>query len=591
MNAAGFDPDAGDLKTQLRQDLGEVRLGQARLLLKRTRMSCLIVEGVILYFTALIAFSGHPTFAFIWFALTSSMVLVVYLYSHLFRQGITLENHRHYLLGHTMISGMTGLVWSALAIAYLDPSSTLNLFISVNIVASIALGGMLPSAEYRPTFISLSTGMFVPFSIYWLITVEGPVRLIGVGLIILYGFGLLVSARSEMQTIETLAAERNKRLYKQLQEQNRKIEIASAEKSRFLAATSHDMSQPLQSQGFFIRALKQTIATKEQADLLAKIEAAWHSQKDMLQALVETARLSSGAIVARTGSFDIADILTELESDFAEAARLKSLSFTVSHDPMPVECDRLLVGRILRNLIGNAIKFTNPGDSVTVSWREQESGILVEVADTGPGIDPADQDRIFEEYVQLDTDEGQRGLGLGLPIVRQLAATLGIPLHFKSQPGWGTRVGIELPVSGREPEPAPVIKSDLPVGGSPLVLVVEDEAGVREGLAMLLTQWGCRVVAAESGKEARRILSWANEPPVFIIADKRLSDGEDGIDAIAALREEVLDTVPAVLLTGEVYDFANATQLEDLTVIAKPADSETLRAALDRALEKHPSAR
>lgn len=591
VTSAGTSSDTAAATASLRHDLGAVRLGQAQLLFRRTVNSCLIVQGVIIYFTALILFSGNFRFSAWWFALTSTMVLIVFLYSRLFRPGITRDNVKPYLRGHIVISGMTGLVWSSLAIAYLDPSSTLNLFISINIVASIALGGMLPSAEYRPSYVSLSTGMFLPFAVYWLITVDGPLRIIGVGVLILYGFGLLVSARSELQTVQSIAAERNRRLSEKLQEQNRQIEKASAEKSRYLAATSHDMSQPLQSQGFFIRALKHTLTTKEQEDLLAKVEAAWRSQKDMLQALVETARLSSGAIVARTGAFDIADILSGLESDFTEAARLKSLSFTVSRESMPVESDPLLVARILRNLIGNAIKFANPGDSVTVTWRERESGILVEVADTGPGIDPADQDRVFEEYVQLDTDDGQRGLGLGLPIVRQLAATLDIPLHFKSQPGWGTRAGIELPVSDREPEPTPLQATDIPLSGSPLVLVVEDETSVRESLAMLLTQWGCRVVAAESGQEARRILSWANEPPAFIIADKRLSDGEDGIEAIAALREEVLDTVPAVLLTGEVYDFANATQLEDLTVIAKPADSETLRAALDRALGENRPAR
>jgi len=558
-----------------------VRLGQARLLLQRTRTSCLIVEGVILYFSALIAFSGHPILAGIWLALTSTMVLTVYLYGQAFKNGITFENHKRYLRDHTIISGITGLVWSGLAIAYLDPSSSLNLFISVNIVASIALGGMLPSAEYRPTFISLSTGMFLPFALYWLLTVEGPVRLIGVGLIILYGFGLLVSARSEVQTIETLAAERNRKLNKQLHEQNRQIEKASAEKSRFLAATSHDMSQPLQAQGFFIRALKEAVTNKEQSDLLAKIEATWRSQKDMLQALVETARLSSGAIIARTNAFDIADILSELETDFAESAQEKSISLGVSENHIVVESDRLLVARILRNLLGNAVKFTPEGGRINVDWREQKSGILIEVSDNGPGISEADQARVFDEYVQLGDGQEQQGLGLGLPIVRQLSAKLDIPLHFKSQPGWGTRIGIELPVTDRPPESPSAPAIDDLVTGSPLVLVIDDEAVVRESLSMLLTQWGCRVIAAASGSEAKRILSWANEAPAFLIADKRLSDGEDGVDVITAIRDEVLDDIPAALLTGEVYDFSKVAELKELTVIAKPADSETLRAALD----------
>ncbi len=578
--------DSNDLKAQIQHDLDEVRLGQARLLLKRTRTSCLIVEGVILYFTALIAFSGHPVFAGIWLGLTSLMVLIVFLYGQAFRNGITAENHKRYLSGHTLISAMTGLVWSGLAIAYLDPSSTLNLFIAVNVVVSIALGGMLPSAEYRPTFVSLSTGMFLPFSLFWLATVDGPARLIGVGLLILYGFGLLVSARSELQTIETLAAERNRRLNQKLQEQNRKIEKVSAEKSRFLAATSHDMSQPLQAQGFFIRALKEEVTTKEQADLLAKIEAAWRSQKDMLQALVETARLSSGAITARTSAFDLADILSELEAAFAEPASQKSLSLSIEKTSIAVETDRVLFGRILRNLVANAVKFTPHNGRITIDCHEGRDGVLIEVSDNGPGISEADQARIFDEFVQLDNGPDPQGLGLGLPIVRQLAEKLDLPLEFKSQPGWGTRVGIRLPAAQRAPERKATPFPEKAIDGSPLILVIDDEATVRESLAMLLTQWGCRVIAAASGNEAKRILSWANEAPGFIIADKRLANGEDGIDVIAALRDEVLDDIPAALLTGEVYDFARLADLEDVTIIPKPAESETLRAALERALDR-----
>jgi signal transduction histidine kinase/ActR/RegA family two-component response regulator len=503
----------------------------------------------------------------------------------MFRNGITPENYQRYLRGHTLISGATGLVWSCLAITYLDPSSTLNLFIAVNIVVSIALGGMLPSAEYRPTFISLSTGMFLPFSFFWLLTVEGPTRLIGVGLLILYGFGLLVSARSELQTIETLAAERNRRLNDQLQKQNRQIEKASAEKSRFLAATSHDMSQPLQAQGFFIRAMKETVTTTEQIDLLAKIEATWRSQKDMLQALVETARLSSGAIIARTSVFDVDDILSELEADFAEPAREKSLILSISRGSIAVESDRVLVARILRNLLANAVKFTPRGGRVIVETHEHNDGILIEVSDNGPGINETDQARIFDEYVQLNEGGRPQGLGLGLPIVRQLAEKLDIPLQFKSQPGWGTRVGITLPAASSAPGKTTTKPTEAHMGGVPLILVIDDEATVRESLAMLLTQWGCRVIAAGSGREAKRILSWANEVPAFIIADKRLSNDEDGIDVIAALRDEVLEDIPAVLLTGEVYDFTKVAELEHLTIIPKPADSEILRAALDRALE------
>jgi signal transduction histidine kinase len=578
-------------KRLLREDLGEVRLGQARLLLGRTLNSCLIVEGVIIYFAALILFAGNPGFAGIWLALTSAMVLTVFVYSRFFKGGITRENHRRYLRGHTIISGITGLVWTGLAIAYLDPSSTLNLFISINMVASIALGGMLPSAEYRPTFISLSTCMFLPFSIYWLVTVDGSLRLIGVGILILYGFGLLVSARSELQTIGTLAAERNQRLYRLLQEQNRKIEKASTEKTRFLAATSHDMSQPLQAQGFFIRALRDAVKENEQIKLLDKIEAAWRNQKNLLLALGETARLSSGAIIVRPTVFKLQDALDDLQAEFAVSAAQKSITLKIARSAAAVKSDPLLVVRILRNLLSNAIKFTPRNGEVCLTTSKFETRLWIEVEDNGSGVPVDQQDLIFEEHTQLDNalSGEEKGLGLGLSIVRQLADKMDIPLEFDSQLGRGTRVCIGLPLAASAPRSPKTTTPDQPIAGSPLVILIEDAADVRDSLSMLLTQWGCRVIAAETGDQARNLLSWANEIPTMIIADKRLPDGENGIDVIAVLRDEVLKEVPAILLTGDVYQFDGVSELPALEVIPKPAEGPAIRSALLDAIANQPA--
>ncbi|MEE2565052.1 ATP-binding response regulator [Hyphobacterium marinum] len=576
--------DPADL---LAGDIEAVRLEQARLLVRRNRLSCLIVEGLVVYFTALILFAGDYAFAAIWFVFTSLLVGVVYAYPRLtVPDGITAENFRRFLQGHIAISTLTGLVWSGLAMAYLDPSSLLNLFITINMVVSITLGGMLPSAEYRPTFVGLASGMFLPFSIYWLVTVDGPARLIGVGLLIFYGFGLLVSARSEIQTVETLAAERNRRLAAALQAQNRIIEKASAEKSRFLAATSHDMSQPLQAQGFFLQALRRLLDRPEQTELLDKIEAAWRSQQTLLQALVESARLDSGAIVARRTAFDLEIVTAGLKSEFEATAARRGIALHVGSCPFIVDSDPLLVTRILRNLLSNALKFTPAGGTVELTAAVSDAGVLVAVSDTGPGIPAADQDRIFDDYVQLTRARNapEPGLGLGLPIVRQLASKLGADFSFQSEPGAGTRAGIVLPLAepGREPETV----ADIPdeISGAPLVILVEDEASIREGLEILLTCWGCRVIAAASGDTAMQLLSWADAEPSLIIADRRLADGEDGLDVVDRLRGEVLDDVPAILLSGDIVQHDAIARMPRVTLLPKPADSDQLRAALISAL-------
>ena len=581
-------PDTNPIDDQLAHDFHELRLSQARLLRDRTPVSCLIVEAIIVYFTALIIYAGEYGFAALWFGLTSGLVGVVYLYPKLVaRNGINSQNLKLYLRGHIGISGVTGVLWSVFAIAFIDPNSTLHLFVSTTMVVSISLGGMMPSAEYRPSFIALSTGMFLPFSIYWLLAMEGPVRLIAIGLLALYGFGLLVSARAEIQTRETLAAKRNRELSEKLREQYRATRKVSAEKSRFLAATSHDMSQPLQAQGFFIRAIRPTLNTPEQTDLIDKIEASWRSQQTLLRALVETARLDSGAIIPKPLAFELASVLDGLRTEFAEAAKVKSINLIIASDAVGVESDPLLITRILRNLLSNAIKFTQAGGTVTLNWTSDSDRIVISVSDNGPGVTADQRDQIFEEYVQLESAHAgaQLGLGLGLTIVRQLATKLEIPLHFESERGKGTRIGISLPRARKAVKKTPVSQSISPFEGAPLIVLIEDEAGIRESVSILLTSWGCRVIAAASGPEAMELMSWADALPVAIIADKRLAKAEDGLDAALALREDALSDIPIVLLTGDIHQFEHVSGVPRISVLAKPAEAEELYRALRDALE------
>lgn len=557
-------------------DLQQLRLGQARLLHGRTTQSCLIVQGVIIYLTALILYSGHPMFALVWFLATSSMVVVVFLFARTTApQGVSESNLKRFLRGHVVISGITGLVWSSLAIAYLDTASVLNLFIAINMIFSITVGGMLPSAEFRPSFVSLASCCLVPFSAYWLIEVDGALRLIGLGLLIYYGFGLLVSARAEVQTVESLAAERNRRLSEQLHKQNLKVAQVSAEKTRFLAAASHDMSQPLQAQGFLIGALRGKLERPDQIELLDRMEACWRSQQNLLQGLVETARIDSGGVVVKPVDFQLSLLFSTLAAEMSRTAAERGIALDVESLPVFVHSDPLLVGRILRNLLSNALKFTPADGTITLkASHAQEGQILAEVADTGPGI-PADQgERIFEEYVQLERNSGDtRGLGLGLSIVRQLAERLDAPLHFESTPGSGTCAGLVLPIARGATAPVPDVENISAFASTPLIVLVEDDPAVRESLSILLTGWSCRVIAVESGAEALELIALTHGRPDLLLADRRLKHGEDGLDAITAIRSEAGRIVPAILLTGEIGPFPDLSEVEQLIVLPKPADS------------------
>ncbi|WP_273143890.1 hybrid sensor histidine kinase/response regulator [Oceanicaulis alexandrii] len=564
-------------------DSPKLHLAQARLLVERNTSSCLIVESVIVYLAVLMMLAGDFLYSALWFASTSSMVSIVWLHSHLTtRNGLTDTNARAYLNRHTLIAAATGLTWSALAIGYLDQDSLLRLFITLNIVCSITLGGMAPSAEYRPAFVSLSTAMMVPFSLYWLVALDGPVRGIGIGLLFFYGFGLLVSARAEIQTRETLAAERQRKLSARLQAKTEELEKANFAKSRLLAATSHDMSQPLQAQGFLMTALRAYLDKPEQHDMLNRIEAAWRSQKELLDAVLEGARLEGGAVRAQKHSVGLTPLLDDICSVFENEAAQRGVSLRRCGSDMAAYTDPALLARVVRNLTANAVKFTPTGGRVEIWARESGGEVIVEVIDSGPGVSEADHARIFDAYVQLDS-EGGDGLGLGLSIVESLAAALEAPLHFISAPGAGTRAGLTLPsthpdtVQGVEPAAS---VSPVALGGSPLVLVIEDDVAVRDGLSHLLTEWGCRVIAAQSAEQALTFIALLAATPDFAVIDKRLGDGADGVTALGQVREAVGQSFPAVLLTGDLTGFDAAGTEADLSVLAKPADPDQLRALI-----------
>jgi signal transduction histidine kinase/CheY-like chemotaxis protein len=534
-------------------------------------------------------FAGDYAYAALWFALTSLMVAGVALYPRVAApDGVNAANAAMYLRGHTLISSATGALWAGLAVGYLDQTSLLHMFITINMVSSITLGGMLPSAEYRPAFIALSTTMVLPFACYWLVAVDGPLRVIGIGLLIFYGFGVLVSGRAEIQTRDSLAAQRHRKLSERLQAKTEELERANFAKSRLLAATSHDMAQPLQAQGFMMTALRAYLDRPEQRELLDRIEAAWRTQKELLDAVVDGARVEGGAVQVRRRPTAIDPLLNEARSLFeAEAAR-RGVILTVSGAALSADTDPAILSRILRNLTANAVKFTRPGGRVELVSRRENDRVVVEVIDTGPGVSEADKARIFEAFVRLDPAAGD-GLGLGLSIVEHLAGALEAPLYFESTPGVGTRAGVLLepaaalvPAPPSRPVPAPRVQSPrtATIGGAPLILVIEDDEAVRDGLSRLLTDWGCRVVAAESGPRALTMLTLIGENPAFAVVDKRLAANEDGVEALESVRRAAGAPIPAVLLTGDISGFDTVRDAPGLCVLTKPADPGALRALI-----------
>lgn len=573
--------------------LAALRVEQARLLKSEVIGSCTIVQGIIVYIGALLGLSGQIQNACIWLAAATSIVVVVYLYARFKApDGITADNVSAYLKGHVFISTLTGIVWGGFSIFILDGSSYLSLFIAGSIVCSITAGGMLPSSAYRPSYVGLATACLVPLALYWLLTIPEPARYISLALLLYYWFGMFVSAKAEIRTHDVIAARESNRLMDELSEKNELIQQAYDEKARFLAATSHDLSQPLHAQGYFIQALRRALTESSQHELLDKVETSWRNQGILLQGIIGITRLDSGIIIPKPQLINLPKELEYLTSEYDDATYKKTISLHCQFDPANVRTDPLLLTRILRNLISNAVKFTPTGGRIDFLSTLKSGHAEIMIRDSGPGIPAEDHERIFSEYIQLDNGTGDRetGLGLGLSIVRRLVKLLDIELRFQSAVGEGTEFTLILPIAfnGEHEETSDNSQHEEAnkLNNSPLIVIVDDEKDIRESMSMLMTDWGCQVMTAASSQKAIVLLNSTSEIPNLLIVDKRLSlskngDNEDGLEVIEALREEVNEDIPAIIMTGDLAGFEQIEQDSSIQVMQKPINPNEIKRVIE----------
>lgn len=361
---------------------------------------------------------------------------------------------------------------------------------------------------------------------------------------------------------------------------------ASQAKTRFLAAASHDLRQPLHTIGLLVAALSLRPIEgrdREVVDLLSQVTVALSEQLDQL---LDISKLDAGVVEPVRKIVDLGEMLRMHHAEMRAAIEEKGLR-AVLDAPTGVRCwtDPALVLRVLRNLTENAIKFTQSGD-IALRLRVEDACALISVEDTGRGIPPAEQAMVFEEFYQVDNPERDRakGLGLGLSIVRRLCRLLGIALDLRSD-ARGTTVTLKLPLEtygALAPAPSEPARSQS-LGGL-TVLVIDDERSVRTGMRVLLEELGCRFVEACSVAEATQQALDAR--PDVVLADMRLRNGESGIDAIARITEAIGRT-PAVLITGDTApDRLQEATRAGIKLLHKPVSLPTLQAELGRILDQ-----
>jgi Na+/proline symporter/signal transduction histidine kinase/CheY-like chemotaxis protein len=378
------------------------------------------------------------------------------------------------------------------------------------------------------------------------------------------------------------------RLNAELHRAKAQADDANVSKTRFIAAASHDILQPLNAARLYVTSLIERQRAGRDGDLVANIDASLDAVEEIFGALLEISRLDTGTMKPEFSEFRIEELLQRLEVEFAPLAAEKGLDLQFMPCSLQVRSDRRLLGRLLQNLVSNAIKYT-PQGRVLVGCRRHGAHLRIDVCDTGIGIPRSKRRAVFAEFHRLDQGARvARGVGLGLSIVERIARVLDCEVILQSTPGRGSRFSVEVPctaaIADRRPAVAALARRDAGRLAGTVVLCIDNEPAILDGMATLLGGWGCRVLTAANLAGALAALQTSGLEPDGFLVDYHL-DGGNGIAAIARLRQS-LDRqnghrLPAILITADrSAHVREEAAREGAYLLNKPIKPASLRALI-----------
>jgi signal transduction histidine kinase len=361
----------------------------------------------------------------------------------------------------------------------------------------------------------------------------------------------------------------------------RKADEANLDKTRFLAAASHDVLQPLNAARLYVTSLVERETGQPEATLAHNIDASLEAVEEILNVLIEISRLDAGWLEPEITAFPLNEMFDRLKVEFSPMASENGLELQFIPTQLWVRSDRRLLRRVLQNLVSNAIKYT-PKGKVLIGVRRRGDQVLIQVCDTGPGIPKTKRALIFKEFQRLEeTANLVRGLGLGLSIVERIGKVLGHRIDLQSVPGRGSVFAVELPQAEPRPQTEPSVPSVPSLGriAGLNVLCIDNEPAVLEGMETMLSGWGCTVATAHGINDALDRLRTMPRPDI-ILADYHLDDST-GTDAIAAICAAAKAQIPAIIITA---DHSPEVQRELRTrgypLLRKPLKAAALRALM-----------
>jgi signal transduction histidine kinase len=571
-------------------------------MLYRTNLTGTLLTMAMLGLAVLVAWEEVPPWIlFTWSATVIGLRVGVDLLGYLYRNAPDREsNARRWGWFYSWAVLPSALAWGA---AVFLPGLEVNLWTQTFVVLCLTCrmaASMLTHAYFPPALYTSSMPLLGALTLRYLTNGSGFGLLwAGLWLIVLV-YILSVGHRQARLVVSSIKLRyENEQLIRELRQTNiaeaearNKAEQASLAKSRFFAAANHDLRQPLHALGLFATTLRNSIMEVGKRQLVEQIQHSIESLESLFDDLLDISRLDAGQVKPRMEHFKASIVFDRIRTTYMPTASEKGLRLRVHPTEIMLFSDPALLFRILSNLVSNAIRYTEQG-GVVVGIRRRNGKISVEVWDSGIGIPVDQQDKVFEEFYQLHNPERDRrkGLGLGLSTVKRVAALLDCPLTLRSRIGKGSMFGLEVPL-GLEAQPyTHILTAEISVPdllANRTIVVVDDEASVRLGMQSLLESWGCRCVATPGAQEAIDALH--DKTPDFIIADFRLGDNKNGIEAVRALRAALGSNIPAVVLSGDTaVERLREVSAAGLTMLHKPLKAVRLRALLNHefARKKH----
>ena len=490
---------------------------------------------------------------------------------------------------------LEGALWGTLIWMGIDQHTSPG---ATALLMGLLVSSNADSVTKYSSILSLYTGIMLPMTLLAVsrfITIDDLYYQMMAGFCVLFVIAQYLQARTLGASINDSIRLRfeNLDLVEQLQVETREAsaareaaEQADEDKTRFLAAASHDLRQPVQALQLLLETLSWSRMDKQQRRILDSARAASTSSSEMLNTLLDFSRLEAGVIEAHPRTFPLQPLLYKLERELATLADEKGLIYRTRETEVSVVSDPALLELILRNLIANAIRYTDSG-GVLVACRRRGAGYSIAVYDTGIGIAANQHRAIFREFHQLGNPERDRrkGLGLGLATAERLATTLGHTLTLRSIPGQGSvfRLGVAgakciAPDVSPVTMPAPTPSSASTAMNGRHVLIIDDDDIIRYAMAGMLEGWGCSCETAESLTDA---IAYSPRVPDILLCDYRLRDEHNGAETIDHLRRYFERDIPALLITGDTApDRLREAMTSGIPLLHKPVQPQALHSAL-----------